>query len=378
MASKGKGHILVVSDPPASPGYLPRVRYLCDYLVQKGYDVKLLTEIYEPLHFNHNYPIHLLRLYSGGTCDWFVKTVWTLLTDWHNRALANRFFDGMQYDIVLCTTFSDFPLGAAQRIAKRLNVPLICDIRDLDEQVDDSHYQYHHKTWWTMPFRKLYRAVHIRRRNKVLREADAITTVSSWHADFIKTVCSQSSNVSVIYNGYAPEQFFPKDEQTEVFRISYIGSLFDWQQPGLTLVKEAIEELNIPQIVLDIHTPQSNPIAHEALGDAIRQSSIMLVLTNTNTHGMLTTKFYEALGCAKPILCVPSDEGELAKLIGYTNAGIATADKEAIKAFILDQYKEWQAQGFTRQDVQHREEFSRETQSQQMETIIQHYNENRK
>lgn len=378
MASKCLGHILVVSDPPAAPGYLPRVRYLCDFLVRKGYDVKLLTEIYEPLPFKHNYPIHLLRLYSGGTFDWLVKTVWTLLTDWHNRALANRFDDGIQYDVVLCTTFSDFPLGAAQRIAKRLNVPLICDVRDLDEQVEDSRYQYHHRTWWTMPFRKLYRAVHIRRRNKVLRAADAITTVSPWHAEFIKALIANSAAVYTIYNGYDPEQFFPKDEKTDTFRISYIGSLFEWQQPALALVKEVIEELNTSDIILDIHTPKSAPIAHNDLGDAIRQSSMMLVLTNTRTHGMLTTKFYEALGCTKPILCVPSDEGELAKLIHYTNAGIATADKEAIKAFILDKYREWQAQGFTRQDVQHREEFSRETQCQQLEQIIQHYNANRK
>lgn len=376
MANKCLGHILVVSDPPAAPGYLPRVRYLCDFLVRKGYDVKLLTEIYEPLDFKHNYPIHLLRLYSGGTFDWLIKTVWTLLTDWHSRALANRFDDGIQYDVVLCTTFSDFPLGAARRIAQRLNVPLICDIRDLDEQVEDSRYQYHHRTWWTMPFRSLYRTVHIRRRNKVLRAANAITTVSPWHAEFIKNLSSAA--VYTIYNGYDPEQFFPKDEKTDIFRISYIGSLFEWQQPALALVQEVIEELNTPDIVLDIHTPKSAPIAHNDLGDAIRQSSIMLVLTNTRTHGMLTTKFYEALGCAKPILCVPSDEGELAKLIEYTNAGIATADKEAIKAFILDKYNEWKAQGFTRQDVKHREEFSRETQCQQTEQIIQHYNANRK
>ena len=97
---------------------------------------------------------------------------------------------------------------------------------------------------------------------------------------------------------------------------------------------------------------------------------MMLVLTNTRTHGMLTTKFYEALGCAKPILCVPSDEGELAKLIEYTNAGIATADKEAIKAFITEIYNEWKQNGFTRQHPLHREQFSRETQCEQLETII--------
>ena len=130
-------------------------------------------------------------------------------------------------------------------------------------------------------------------------------------------------------------------------------------------VRQAIEELNQSSIILDLHTPQSNPINHNQLGNAIRQSSIMLVLTSPNTHGMLTTKFYEALGCEKPILCVPSDNGALANLIAYTNAGVATDDADTIKAFILDKYREWQQKGFTRQNTQHREQFTRQAQNDQ-------------
>ena len=368
--------LLVVSDPPAAPGYLPRLRYLCDYLVQKGYDVTVYTEEYQPLQFAHSYPIHAVRMFSGCKPDWLVKTVWTLLTDWHNRAFAQRAISHLQspishYDLVLCTAFSDFPLGAAQRIAQSLNVPLICDIRDLDEQVDDSTYQYHHQSAWLMPFRRLYRAVHIHRRNKVLRAANAITTVSPWHADFIKPF---NSNVQVIYNGYDAAQFYPQNLHTDRFVISYIGSLFEWQQPALEKVKQAIESLNMQlstsHIIFELHTPQHNPIAHDQLGNAIRSSSIMLVLTNEHTHGMLTTKFYEALGCEKPILCVPSDQGALAQLMAYTNAGLATDDIEQIKAFIEARYNEWRQNGFTRQATQHREEFSREAQCRQMETLL--------
>ena len=353
--------LLVVSDPPAAPGYLPRLRYLCDYLVRKGHDVTLLTEAYEPLLFEHTYPIETIRMYSGSTFDWFIKTVWTLLTDWHNRAFAQKALSAKLggYEAVICTAFSDFPLGAAQRIAKHLNVPLICDIRDLDEQVEDSRYQYKHQSRWLMPFRRLYRAIHIRRRNQVLRAANAITTVSPWHAEFIKQF---NPNVHIVYNGFDEKQFYPKDIPTEQFTVTYIGSLFEWQQPALEKVKKAVEELGV---VLDIHTPQSNPIPHNQLGDAIRRSGIMLVLTNEHTHGMLTTKFYEALGCEKPILCVPSDKGALAELIAYTHAGIATDDSQAIKAFIAEQYKAWQEQGFTRQATRHRNEFTREAQYDQ-------------
>ncbi len=359
--------LLIVSDPPAAPGYLPRVRFLCEYLVRNGFDVTLLTEEYQPLEFKHNYPVQTIRMYSGGMVDWLCKTVWTLLSDWHNRVFAHRALHQLpitnnQYNAVICSAFSDFPLGAAQRIARSLNVPLICDIRDLDEQVDNSRYQYQHRQKWLMPFRRLYRTVHIRRRNKVLRAADAITTVSPWHADFIR---SYNPNVHVLYNGFDAAQFYPENIPAERFTITYIGSLFEWQQPALEIVKQAIRELNNTDIRLDIHTPQSNSVPHDRLGDAIRRSSIMLVLTSSHTHGMLTTKFYEALGCAKPVLCVPSDKGSLAELIRYTQAGIATDDKEVIKSFITARYNEWTQNGFTTQDTKHRESFTRDNQYDQ-------------
>ena len=373
-----KKRLLIICDPPAPPGYFPRLRYLCEHLAQKDYDVTLLTEDYMPLNFAHSYPIVSIRMYRGGFLDWFLKSLWTLLTDWYNRSLAARFLESEscgRYDVVICTTFNDVPLGAAQRIAKALNVPLICDIRDLEEQVDNSRYQYSHKQWWLMPFRRLYRAIHSCRRNAVLRKANAITTVSPWHADFIKAIVGANVPITTMYNGYNDTIFYPESTRTPHFVVSYIGSLSDWQKPGLKKVECAINELNREHpnnpILLDIHTPKQHPIAHEKMGDALRQSSVVLVLTAQHTHGMLTTKFYEALGCEKPVLCVPSDHGSLAELIEYTNAGIAADDIEDIKAFILAQYAEWQKNGYTHQPTQHREEFSREFQSAKMEQIIQ-------
>ena len=367
--SKKRFHILVVSDPPALPGYLPRLRYLCDYLVRKGFDITLVTEQYQPLDFEHSYPIVEIPMYSGSTFDWFVKTIWTLLTDWHNRIFAKKVLasiDGQSFDLVFCTTFSDFPLGAAHILAEKYKLPLICDIRDLDEQVDNSRYQYRHKAWWTMFGRCLYRAIHIKRRNRILRAANAITTVSQWHADFIKQF---NPNTHIVYNGFDANQFYPSKEVNENFRVSYIGSLFEWQQPALQMVQQAVTELKLP-IDFDIHTPQNEPIAYNQLGDAIRKSSIMLVLTSPKTHGMLTTKFYEALGCDKPILCVPSDQGNLAEMIEYTKSGIATNEIEQIKTFIQNKYDEWKQNGYTCQQAKHREDFSREVQCEHLEQLI--------
>ena len=152
-----------------------------------------------------------------------------------------------------------------------------------------------------------------------------------------------------------------------------MGSLFAWQKPYLNLIQRAIDELKKSEdmdITLCMHTPQQNTLSHNELGNRIRQSSIMLVLTNPNAHGMLTTKFYEALGCDKPILCVPNDQGALQQLIQYTQAGIATEEIEQIKTFIRDKYNEWKQKGYTQQHNQHAIEFARETQCEKMEKLL--------
>ena len=111
--------ILVVSDPPAAPGYLPRVRYLCDYLMSKGHQVTWLTEQYEPLHFEHTCPIITIPMYSGKTGDWFIKTVWTLLTDWHNRVFAQKAITNHQSPITNHQSLVySFPLEAVQSFDK--------------------------------------------------------------------------------------------------------------------------------------------------------------------------------------------------------------------------------------------------------------------
>jgi hypothetical protein len=84
----------------------------------------------------------------------------------------------------------------------------------------------------------------------------------------------------------------------------------------------------------------------------------------------MTTKFFEAIGVEKPVLCVRSDQGCLAQVIKETNAGIAANSVEEVKSFITLKYKEWQEKGFTRQPILARHQFSRENQAKQFVEIF--------
>lgn len=357
-------NLLVLTDPFGQPSYGPRVRYFCDYLTRHGHHVEVVTERFQPIIFDHTYPITEIDIYLGKW-DWAIKSAWSLLTDWKNRYFSRKvrqYAVGKTYDLVFCTTFSTFPLRAALEVAKEKNLPLLVDIRDLDEQVPNAQYQSH-RNWWARPFRKWYRAVNIRRRNVVLRQANAITTVSPWHVDFLKQF---HHNVHLIYNGYDPEQFYFEGKRSERFLVSYIGKIYEFQHP------DSLFQLlrSMPGVELNLHTPTENPIAITEVGEEIRRSSIMIVLTDPSAKGMMTTKFYEALGCEKPILCYPSDNGTLADVIEQTHAGIASGDSEEILRFVAEKQNEWKKNGFTHQQVENKDFFSREKQAHQLEDIM--------
>lgn len=363
-----KKNILVVADAYGKPSFAPRLRFLCNYLAQQGYDLFVCTEKWQELPFARQYTIHECTFYHNRF-DWFIKTGWSLLTNWKDRHFyrwIRKEIGNQTFDFVFCTTFSTFPLQAAHRVAQRLHIPLFVDIRDLDEQVPGAQYQYH-RQWWTVPFRKWYQKVNIHRRNRVLKAADCITTVSPWHVDFIRKF---NSHVHLIYNGYDPTQFYPKNVPAKTFYITYIGRLYAFQ--SMDLIKQATQELNLPNCELNIHLPDQRYIPISEVGDEIRNSSIMLVLTSSDTHGMMTTKFFEALGCEKPILCIPSDKGCLAQAITETNAGLASENIDEIKQFILNKYNEWQQNGFTRQSVRNIEQFNRNYQAKQFEDLFCH------
>ena len=173
--------VLILSDPFTPPAYTPRLRFLCEYLAQEGWEIDLYTEQYESIPFAHTYPIHEVKVYrTRSLAEWILKSVWSLLTDWRNRYFSRKVrkaIEGKNYDLVLCCTFSTFPLRAAWDIANERNIPLHVDLRDLDEQVPGAQYQ-HHRQWWVRPFREWYRAANIRRRNSILRRATSISSVS--------------------------------------------------------------------------------------------------------------------------------------------------------------------------------------------------------
>lgn len=391
-----KMRILIVADGFGAPSYNPRLRSLCDYLSAQGHDVQVVCEYIQPLGFKHQYPIEEYRLYSGSSLDWVEKNIWSLITDWKNRAFSSRLenqFGDCIYDIVFCTTFHTLPLRAAMDFGQRHHLPVVADLRDIMEQAPGNQADYlaHHSPYlrWLVP---IYQYINRVRRNRQIRKATHVTSVSPWHVQFLK---AYNPNCTLIYNGYDEQLFQPEDQLTPEFIISYSGKYFGLPIHNADMLFEALQQVNDIPYRLIIHTNEEGQKALSGFAqrynvmdrihiegyvpidkiiDIYHQSAIVVVLTNKATnsgvHGLMTTKFFEAMGVEKPILCVRSDEECLSAVLNETHAGIAARTADEAANFIRKQYKQWQQQGFTRQEVKNKQIFSRQHEAQQFEQLF--------
>ena len=390
----------MLADAFTRPSFAPRLRSICEHLSAIGWQITVFAEEGEPLTFPHEgYSITTIAFYRNKTIDWGMKALWSLLTDWKERYFArevSKRIAGQTFDAVLCTTFSTFPLGAAAAIAQARRLPLIADLRDLDEQAPDSQYQAH-RQWWAQPLRGWYRRTYIRRRNKVVRQAQLVTTVSPWHQAFLQRL---NPHTELVYNGYDSTRFYPAPTKTQTFDIVYTGRIYEsvLQDPrcffeglsmlppmeGLRVVwytnKEGEQRVRAYADKYGIRCLMvyNNYVHPDEVPAILNRSSIVLVFSHPATkdgpHGIMTTKFYEALGVEKPVLCAPSDEECLAAVIEQTKAGLAARTPQEVAAFITNKYHEWQEQSFTRQavNIEEKQHFARQVQAQRFEDYIRH------
>ena len=388
--------ILIVTDC-FPPNFAPRMGVLSTNLEKMGWDVTIISEDNAETHYAlanlpqstylYNYQSSLSRV------GYYFKTALNLFFDHKSLAFYKRFsnvINNGNFDLVLCSTFNEFPLNLAYKISQKLNIPLVCDIRDLVEQFGNKLYSRNHisDNFFNRFFTNLIRKKRICKRNQIIKKANAVVTVSPWHKEFLSRL---NKNVHLIYNGYSSELFTANDIKSDTFDIIYTGRLLDSKAQNPELLFKAIEALRLEKLRLVWYVDNnSKAIINDILKDyptsrgisqvnnlvpvseiptLLNKSSIVLVLTNKSDEngpkGIMTTKFFEAIGVEKPVLCVPNDEGCLGQVINEVNTGLAANSALEVQNFITEKYNEWQKNGFTRQNVRNKEYFCRENQAKE-------------
>lgn len=389
--------ILILCEAIAPPAYSPRIITLVEYLQQHGWHCEIATEMEDDQVFTSDIcTIHSMPTYRRLVADKLFGAKEKALF-----AFVCKTVDVASFDLIFCASYYYFPLQAAMRLAKAYKLPLIVDLRDITEQWGQLDY-------YTRAFtgikaidqiaKKLYTVLNTRARNRVLKYAHAVTTVSPWHQE---TLSQYNGNTRLIYNGYDAQMFYPQDEFSSTFDITFIGKYYAHYAECPSLLFAALQQL-IAQGAVDsqsvrvlFHTNEKGQEAFASLAKqydleqvvktqgyiprseivgGMHQSSILMVLTTpakeNGTHGIMGTKFYEILGVEKPCLCLNSDEECLADAIQKTHAGIAATNVEEVKTFILEKYNEWRQHGFTRQAVINKEQFTRQHEAEQFEQLF--------
>ena len=404
-------NILILCDA-FPPDFAPRMGYLCKYLRNLGWNPIIITEysprnIFPDLAKKQN--VTYINFYFSKNKLWQkIKYVFVFLLDflfnYKNyiiRKKAEKIIAQTEFSLILTSTFKIFPAPAACRLSKKYNIPLIADVRDIFEQ--SSHNELISKTITRIAFvnnivanvitKKL-----LRQRNSMLQQARAVTTVSEWHREFLSQF---NSNTHLIYNGFDEDLFYPQTIENEQFCVTFTGRLHSQELRNPELLFEAVAQLAAQKIickktfrlqwyVMDKNSKQIvqncakehkitdfidifNTVSNSEIPGILNKSSVLLLLANKSAKGIVGTKTFEYLAVEKPILCVRNDEGVLQEIINQANAGIAASTVEETKKFLLEQYKEWQQNKCTRQNVnrEYVNQFSRKRQAEQFVKIFE-------
>ena len=379
--------VLIITDK-FPPGFAPRMGYLSKHLGEHGWkSIAISLESSNENHFDFlsGYAkkkvyiprekikisiAHKMRLFFFPDLRGAASVGWRTYKKMEDS--VKELVEKEQIDMILCSTFGVFPLHIAYKTAKKYKIPWVADLRDMREQL---RYVYEQKSIKLSFLKKLYFKSGIQRRNSILKKADAITSVSKKHIEFIK---SYGLKAHCIYNGADTDIFIPsKHHKLDKFRIVYTGTLSSTTKNVAPLFS-AIQQLYMNKGIdfnncrVQFYTSiDSQKIVNKlketfCISDFIdcfdyvpateipkilNESSILLLLLSYKDTGIMTTKFFEYLEAERPILCIWGEEGAVEDIINNSDAGIAAKTEDDIKIFIKMKYDEWLKTGYTKSDI---------------------------
>jgi len=249
-------------------------------------------------------------------------------------------------------------------VKKNLGIPWLADFRDPWTNID--FYDQLMLTSWAD-------AKHRRMEKEVLTVADWVLTVSwNWADEFKKIV---NRNIFVLTNGFDEDDFsqtapaipYPLSSNTVIdkFSICHIGAMNADRNPvhfwealkeciaeqkdfaadckihliGKTdiRVKESIQENGLSAFVT-----YTGYLPHATVTAAMQASQVLLLPLNDtpNTLGVIPGKLFEYMASRRPIFAIGKEQGDSAKIIRETNAGVICdfKDKEKMKEEIMKLY----------------------------------------
>ena len=396
--------LLILTDGFVPPMQGTRMRNLAGNLMKMGWHCELVCEATEKSVLPADIPVHPFYYYkpqSGTLCRKALLALDKLFA--HKEKQYERFVernvDIGSFDAILASAYL-FPLRSVYRIALRHGKPLFMDLRDIAEQWDSTRFMQHSTGNPILKcIARQYVSHTVKWRNKCLGMAKRVVSVSPWHVSQLK---KYNPDTHLIFNGYDESLFTGKRVDTKHFVVSYTGSIYNFALRNPQILFQAVNNLIQKQeisagevqllfyvedavreslLMLARNTGVGNLlqihdfVMPEQIPEVLAQSSVSLILNSTATtelHGILPTKLYEAIGSETPVLCIPVRDDDLQRIVSEQQCGLATDSVEETERFLLEQYRIWKQQGFTRMTAKDRQRFSRQSQAIEYSHLLTH------
>ena len=277
----------------------------------------------------------------------------------------------------------------AKTIAQEFKIPWLADFRDPWTRID---------FYKELKLTRYADRRHHRLEREVLKNASAVTVISQSMADdFIKIL---PRNYEVITNGFDHEDTDVTEAVTRdaKFSIAHIGTLVNTRNP--VALWKALRELaderadfkkdleiklvgkvdvtvrsSISESGLDGCLRKIDYLPHDEVVRVQQQSQVLLLIINNtpNASMILTGKFFEYLAAKRPVLCIGPENGDAARILNETRAGLLAdhGDVKTMKKHILYYYTRYK-EGTLEASTSDIERFSRKELTRTLAKILDH------
>jgi|HubBroStandDraft_6_1064221.scaffolds.fasta_scaffold00978_17 glycosyltransferase involved in cell wall biosynthesis len=271
--------------------------------------------------------------------------------DWLRTAIpaGRRLISEWKPEIIFASAPPNTGLMVASRLARTHKLPWVADFRDL--WVDNPYYS---EPGWRKRFDAILEP-------RILRSAAGLVTVSPIWAEQLRR--RHRKDVTVVYNGYAEEDFpplAPRVDPGEILTIRYMGSIYrGFRDPAalfsaIALLPDQLRtRINVEffsdagDAVLDAaaahrvenvvavkpRVPYRRALALQMEADVL----LLLQSSDQRDEGNLPAKLFEYLYARRPILFIGYERGVAARLVIERRAGLVSNSP----AQIHDQLKRW-------------------------------------
>ena len=354
--------------PTESPGNV-RIHSFAKYLAEFGFDITLAMlscdrkqVICENIEKSKKDGYVFSPVRIPRWLNFFIKTIdyflWRYCCYSHNwcfkclilQYVIYRRFSKEDFDAVFVSVPQPGSLSVARSIAKRFEIPMIVDFRDLPDELDVEH----RKGLTRREFRYTVNNV---------KDAKFAITVSPQLREALVSRYGLN-DVSVIYNGYdgAYEVNNSLVLKSNSFDILYTGILGVGRDPSLifqgldALICEGFDLSNVRMVFvgaeprdLDVYKryncfPKIIALGRKTRSECFAMQKVagaLVSLSSQGCPGILTSKVFDYAKAGRPIISVPCDYDVLDDFIKSAGIGVSCNTVEEVSQWLREQICAW-------------------------------------